>query len=191
MFKIGDQVSVITESIQGKVIQIDKKQITIEDQDGFNRSYGHEMLVADNRRINYSLSTSETEQMIIEKINASLQRTEQGVISKKNVKRTNFEQEVHEVDLHIDSLTTDFDYMSNSEILQRQMMTCRIFMERVIDQKSDKAVLIHGKGEGVLRAEIYAYLNRLENTKPIQINYSDASFSKYGSGATEVTIKYS
>ena len=77
--------------------------------------------------------------------------------------------------------------MNNFDILQRQMQTCRMFIERAIRLKAKKAVLIHGKGEGVLKNEIYTYLDRLENAKHIRIEFYEASYATYGvGGATEV-----
>ena len=47
-----------------------------------------------------------------------------------------------------------------------------------------KIVFIHGKGEGVLRAEIEKQLK----SRYRHCEYQDASFQQYGFGATQVTI---
>ncbi len=190
MYKPGDEVSVIHELITGKVIKVDRSTVTIRDQDGFSRNFHSDKLVPRKTSADYGLNSIDIESQIIEKINASFTESKQIVISKKNIRNTHYDQEAFELDLHIESLTEDFFYMSNMEILQRQMLTCRMFVEKAIQRKAKKIVLIHGKGEGVLKAQIHAYLNRLEDTKPIAIIYKEASFSNYGGGATEVILRY-
>lgn len=90
-----------------------------------------------------------------------------------------------EVDLHIHELLETTSGMSNKDILDYQMSVVRKTLDEYADKKGTKIVLIHGKGNGVLRKEIekelrYRYKSYL---------YQDASFQQYGFGATMVTIR--
>ena len=57
-------------------------------------------------------------------------------------------------------------------------------MRANLKYKGQKIVFIHGKGEGVLRAEIEKQLK----SRYRHCEYQDASFQQYGFGATQVTI---
>ncbi len=185
-FKVGDSVSVLDDTISGKSIRIHAKKCVIEDLDGFERIYPISKIVLNQAKFeDYQLGRDDVEKQILQKINVNLKKTD--VVLSQKITKTHFQQETLEIDLHIEELVEDHSYMSNFDILQRQMQTCRMFIERAIRLKAKKAVLIHGKGEGVLRNEIYTYLNRLENTKHIKMEYHEASYASYGvGGATEV-----
>ena len=51
-----------------------------------------------------------------------------------------------------------------------------------ISKKIPKIVFIHGVGEGVLKSELQSLLNKYS------VKYYDASYKKYGLGATEVYV---
>ena len=53
--------------------------------------------------------------------------------------------------------------MTNHEIVQYQLTACRAFVQQSIEKKRKKIVLIHGKGEGVLKGEIRQYLNGIDH----------------------------
>lgn len=94
-------------------------------------------------------------------------------------------QKVLEVDLHIDELLDSTLGLSNADILQVQLDTFNQTLKEYANQKGQKIVFIHGKGEGVLRNAIIDELKR----KYRGYIYQDASFKEYGFGATMVTIK--
>lgn len=89
-----------------------------------------------------------------------------------------------EVDLHINQLLDNTSGMSNAELLQYQLDTFHKTMKENLNRKGTKIVFIHGKGEGVLRKNIEDALRRQYKT----CRFQDASFQKYGFGATMVTI---
>lgn len=186
-FNIGDVVSVINDTISGTLIRLHPNKCVIEDTDGFERIYPLSNIVVTKHIGDYLLDHPDTLELIRQKIESiTIQRIENAQTSSKTANKStilfNFE-----IDLHIEDLLDDHIGLSNFEIMQIQMQTCRMFIEKAIRLKSKKAVLIHGKGEGVLKHEIYNYLDRLENTKHIKIEYGDASYSNYGrDGATEV-----
>lgn len=190
MFKLNDSVSVIDETIKGKVIQLNGANITIEDEDGFERIYPSRRLVVNKAFHKSNSDSEEAEQLIQEKLFHSQKNDFKGQISKKHNNSAQIIEANFEIDLHIECLTADYSHMSNMAILQRQMLTCRMFIEKIISEHGSKAVLIHGKGEGVLENEIHQYLSRLENSRHVEIDYKEASFLDYGGGATEISIKY-
>ena len=87
-----------------------------------------------------------------------------------------------EVDLHINQLTKSTRGMDNFDMLTLQLNTARSKVEYAIQKRISKLVFIHGVGAGVLKTE----LNYLLNKYPVK--YYDASYKKYGLGATEVYI---
>ncbi|MCH7403416.1 Smr/MutS family protein [Belliella kenyensis] len=88
------------------------------------------------------------------------------------------------IDLHIEKLTKDYPFMSNSEMLQLQMETFEKNLNYAIAHGMDHITFIHGIGNGVLRKEIHKYLSQLKNIKYFQ----DEQKSPFGYGATLVKI---
>ncbi len=89
----------------------------------------------------------------------------------------------HEIDLHIEELLDDTSGMDNAAIIRHQL---RIF-EKCIDEARTrrlwKFVAIHGVGKGVLRDAVRSFI------KEEGLKYQDASYQRYGYGATEVLMK--
>ena len=93
--------------------------------------------------------------------------------------------EILEVDLHINELLDTTAGMNNFEILNYQLDIVRKTIDENLKHKGKRIVFIHGKGEGVLRNAIAQELRR----KYPRCYSQDASFQKYGFGATMVIIK--
>lgn len=89
------------------------------------------------------------------------------------------------VDLHIDSLLDTTAGMSTADILNYQVDTFRAVMDANLRNHGQKIIFIHGKGEGILRQALTKELNHRYKTH----DACDASFQKYGYGATQVIIK--
>ena len=104
-------------------------------------------------------------------------------VSKPNLTPAN--QPILEVDLHINALLDNTAGLSPSVLLNTQLTEFRIIMDRNIKKKGQRIVFIHGKGEGVLREALIKELTRRYRG----CTYEDASFQKYGFGATMVTIR--
>ncbi len=115
------------------------------------------------------------------------------VIKNKEVKNKNLnkpkefkkkpETTIIEVDLHIHTLLENTTGMEAKDMLDYQMKTFNDELQKA--QKIHhikKIVFIHGKGNGKLRNEIRSYLDKNK------IKYQDASFQKYGFGATLVFV---
>ena len=70
--------------------------------------------------------------------------------------------------------------LSNYEIIQIQIRYCEFIIKKAIKNNVSKLVVIHGKGEGVLKEEVRQLL------KKYPAETMDASYRIYGLGATEV-----
>lgn len=87
-----------------------------------------------------------------------------------------------EIDLHIEELINDHERMSNAEIVQVQMSHFQNALDKAVNEHYMKLVVIHGVGNGRLKQEVRNVL------KEAGLRFYDASYSKYGFGATEVVI---
>lgn len=187
MFKVGDSVSVIHDIITGKILSISGRKITIEDTDGFVRDYRNDDLAIE-ALTNYNLDTLRAKEFIADKeLVTGIKRSPTKLNKKQSIEHyTN----TNEIDLHIEVLFPEAVYWAEGDILQKQMIACRAFIEKTIACKSKRVVLIHGKGEGVLKSEIYRYLNRIQDHLHLEVSYHDANFHTFGTGATQVNFNY-
>jgi len=92
--------------------------------------------------------------------------------------------DIIELDLHSNQLLDSTAGMDNTAILQFQLDTFRKILAEFKNKRGQKIVVIHGKGEGVLRNAIIQELK----THYRNYLYQDASFREYGFGATMITI---
>lgn len=103
-------------------------------------------------------------------------------VVRKTERRNN---DIIEVDLHINQLLDNINGLSNADILNFQIDEFRRVMDENIKNHGQKIVFIHGKGDGVLRNALLKELNYRYKGNSVQ----DASFREYGFGATQVTIR--
>ena len=94
------------------------------------------------------------------------------------------EKGVAEVDLHIEELIENYSGKDNFELLTIQLEYFSKMLEIAIANKFKQITFIHGVGNGKLKQEI---INKLKGNFP-DLKYSDASFLRYGKGATEVIL---
>ncbi len=179
LFNIGDKVSVLDDAIDGVVVGVKNKDITIETTDGFVMTYFVNELIKINKssELNH-INKSDT----LDKINIDKQPSK-----KQNIpvfKSDKIERGVPEFDLHIEKLVKNPRGMSNFDILTIQTETAKKHLEFAIRNRIPKIVFIHGVGEGVLKAELDFMLKNFEN-----ISFQDANYQKYGLGATEIYFK--
>lgn len=105
--------------------------------------------------------------------------------SRKPVRRDSQADEPLVVDLHIDNLVDNVSGMSAADMLNLQVETFEKVMKENLRNYGKRIIFIHGKGEGVLRQALTKELTHRYRGHDVQ----DASFSKYGYGATQVTIR--
>lgn len=116
--------------------------------------------------------------LLNQKIKADLNNYKKVEISKTKSK------DLIEIDLHIQELLDDYSGMSNFEMLSIQIAEFRKQLDSAILNKVKKIVFIHGVGEGKLKFEIRKILKK----DYARYEYQDASYEKYGFGATMVLI---
>ncbi len=95
------------------------------------------------------------------------------------------EKPAKEIDLHIEKLRDDYQFLSSSEILDIQINYFRKSLDAAIVHKLPSLIFIHGSGNGILRNEIYKIISKHAQVK----TFMDAHKEKFGYGATEVFIK--
>jgi hypothetical protein len=112
-----------------------------------------------------------------------LRKKEQG----KNISRSHsfYEKQLErEVDLHLEEILDNVSGMSNAEKLNYQLNYFKRELDAAIAGNIKKIIFIHGVGNGRLKAEICAVLETYND-----LRFHDASFRKYGFGATEVIVR--
>lgn len=88
-----------------------------------------------------------------------------------------------EVDLHIEELVDSVKGLNNSQILDIQLRYFQRKLEEALAAHARKIVFIHGVGTGRLKFEMVKILEGYGS-----LRFHDASYSKYGWGATEVIL---
>ncbi len=108
---------------------------------------------------------------------------EQKPVEKKPQRRR--DDEIIEVDLHINELIDNPAGLSNKEIMDIQLDKVKSEMHSAIQSQAKRIVFIHGVGQGVLKQEVA----RLLKSKFPKYTFQDASFKEYGYGATMVMLR--
>jgi len=170
IFKLGDSVAMLNESLKGTIVKINDSRVVILTEDDFE----HECMT---NEIVLNSNLMELLDGTLDKKNRS-KRLLSPRINNKIKKRSR----IQEVDLHIHELVSSEKGMSNFEMLSIQLVTAKNKLEQAINNKSQRIVFIHGVGEGVLKTELYNLFRKYP------VEYYDASYQKYGRGATEVYI---
>ncbi len=177
-FQIGDKVELINDSLSGIVTSIDKQQIRLLSEEGFTYTFHKNELIQKNKMKSSFLNDSfgidipEKDSEISKKLNSKTRFS-------SKIDKTN---PIIEVDLHIHQLINSEKGMSNFDMLELQIQTARKELENAILKKSKHLVFIHGIGEGVLKKELHHMLQKYN------VEIFEASYKKYGQGATQVYI---
>lgn len=100
--------------------------------------------------------------------------------------RQHMEPAKHEIDLHIEKLTPDWEAMDNLEKLTLQLKTFDKYYDLALAHHLPSLIVIHGIGSGKLRDEIHEQLRLRREVKSFMNRYHPA----YGYGATEVFFQY-
>ena len=155
------------------------KQNAFTANDYFDRNALVLAVVKDDRQAAPTAISAETiEEAIVTK------SVEKNPALKTRIEKKEKKDDILEIDLHIDKLLDDTTGMQPKDILDYQVSKFRQVMDANKKSKGLKIVFIHGKGEGVLRKELWKKLT-LEYPS---CDKQDASFLRYGFGATMVTI---
>ena len=173
---IGDIVVVTDDVLKGTIVDIIGEDIIVKTEDGFTLKFYQNELI----------KIPEEQSEIAKKVLVPFHLSHKTEYKKKGKavkqKRTKEAIPAMEVDLHIEKLTKSTRGMDNYDILSLQMDTAKHKIEFAIKNRIPKLVFIHGVGEGVLKEELHFLLKRY----PTKL--SEASYQKYGMGATEVYL---
>jgi hypothetical protein len=99
--------------------------------------------------------------------------------------KATIEKPSKEIDLHIEKLRSDYQFISSAEILKIQMDHFHKMLDAAIVNQMPEVVFIHGAGNGTLRHEIQKVLSK----HPRAQTFMDAQKEKFGYGATRVMLK--
>lgn len=175
-YKVGDRVEVIEDNFAGIIIDLRGDLLLIRTDDGFDLEFGaHEVVPLMNQKI-VNIGAAVQKQKEFSK--------EEEV--KKKQKSTPKRSKVippMEVDLHIEKLVKHHRRLANHEILELQLDRAKRSIDLAIQKRLPRLVLIHGVGQGVLKAELDFLIGRYEG-----IHSEAADYQKYGQGATLVSI---
>jgi hypothetical protein len=178
-FNIGDEVTVLDDSFNGKVKGYKNGKVVIETPEGFELNFDEAELVKISN--SNELSSFFSSQSLSSVLREKEEPKKRSFVREKRSKKDEF---VLEVDLHIEKLVPNKRGMSNYDILTLQMETAKRQLDFAVKNRMPKVVFIHGVGEGILKAELDFLLGRYDG-----ISFQDANYQKYGLGATEVYIK--
>lgn len=90
-----------------------------------------------------------------------------------------------EIDLHIEKLRDDHQFLNATEMLTAQLDHFQSMLAAGIVHEFPKMVFIHGVGNGTLRHQIHKVLSKHPQVR----TFMDAQKLKFGFGATEVIFK--
>jgi len=90
-----------------------------------------------------------------------------------------------EIDLHIEKLRNDYQFISSAEILKIQLDHFHKTLDAAVVHQLPEVVFIHGAGNGTLRNELHKILGK----HPRVQTFMDAQKEKFGYGATRVLLK--
>lgn len=174
MFFEGQKVRFVNDTGYGKVLKVEPNRILVLTDHGFENYYKPTEIVLEHGTLDMKLTVS---------TNDAKEKIALDKFKKRNLRKE--KNNTPEIDLHIENLLDNWEKMSNYDILQYQMRFFRRKLEKMMDQKIPKIIIIHGKGEGVLKSEIRNELMKYSN-----VEFLDGSYLEYGIGATEIRIRY-
>lgn len=184
--EIGTKVRFLNEVGGGVVVKVCSDfKVVVENEDGFDVEYFIRDLVEEKSSKDYKLDGIEHNLAVQEKLasESKEKQLEDFYQKTKSLNRIESPEEI-EVDLHIEELIETHRGMSNSHILEVQMANFRRELNVAIRKKVQRLIIIHGVGEGVLKSAIR---QELYESYP-SIEHHDASYRKYGYGATEILV---
>lgn len=167
---IGSKVSYLNEAGGGEIIAEGDQGYLILDEDGFERWFQKSALVLISSSVAKGLSEGEM-----------VNKDETVKVFNPRPKQ---QSAILEVDLHIHELLEFDSHLSDHEKLEHQLRVAKHQVEKARKGPYKKLILIHGVGKGVLKEQIWEMLRGMD-----KIEFYEASFQKYGMGATEVVFR--
>ena len=166
-FTIGDKVLFKKDDLKGEIIRVNSfYKATVLTDDGFEMHVSIKDLVKIEAGTDKAISYGE--------IGYSKNKISKILKSQQQEKS----QTILKVDLHIELLIDNFQYMDNFEIVQIQLDVCQKKIEKALNSNYQKIIIVHGIGMGVLKAEVHKLLN----------HYRLRYYLSKDAGATEVML---
>jgi len=150
----------ITEKLKAKDFAGVKKKLPLLDEAGWLIQLDEPELVIDAQKLKESFHKPAEEKVEIAKPTA-------------------------EVDLHIEKLRTDHQFISSNEIMAIQLAHFHKALDAAIVHQLPEITFIHGTGNGTLRNELHKALSKSNKVQ----TFMDARKEKFGYGATKVLLK--
>jgi len=172
--KVGDKVAVLDAVLKGEIIGINDNEISVNADEMIFKFKASELVKIEVEQHELSKYSDINNSLLQEKIATNTPKVSLFKKEKKEV--------ILEVDLHIQKLVKSTYKMDNYDMLNVQLDVAKNKIEFAIAKRIPKVVFIHGVGEGVLKSELHRLLNKYP------VKYYDASYKKYGLGATEIYI---
>lgn len=120
-----------------------------------------------------------------EPLKIDAQKLKESFHSSKADNKPKIQKPADEVDLHIEKLRDDHQFLSQSEILDIQLDVFKKALDAAIVHQMHSIVFIHGVGNGTLRHHIHKTISKHSQVR----TFLDARKEKFGFGATEVVFK--
>lgn len=175
-FKVGDHVTWLDDDLKGKVIQIKPNAIVVETSDGFEIDAEASALIVLPKQEELQLDWNALQIAKQQELQKPKKKRNLKTFSKKTIPAI-------EIDLHIHELVNQTKNLSNFDMLNIQLDAAKRQIQFAKQKNIKRVILIHGVGQGVLKAELETILRRDE-----EIDFYDADYKTYGLGATEVYI---
>ncbi|MFD1628416.1 DUF2027 domain-containing protein [Pseudopedobacter beijingensis] len=114
-----------------------------------------------------------------------VQKLKESFFNQPKTEKKQTEKPQREVDLHIEKLRADFQFLSKAEILEIQLKEFETKLDAAISHQFTDMIFIHGVGNGILKNHIHKTLGKHPQVR----TFKDAYKEKFGYGATEVIFK--
>ncbi len=175
------RVTMIDDVLKGMVTEVRGNLIRFTTDDGFQEeAWSHELVVdtGDNYDISQDRYAADLPRLIREKEAGSKKRP----VPQKHNRR--MRKNSMEVDLHIHQLVDNERELTSHDKFRIQVEYFERKLQFALANNLHRVVFIHGVGAGVLKHEICRLLDEVYH-----LEHFDATFQKYGFGATEVLIR--
>jgi hypothetical protein len=150
----------VSEKFKAKDFSGTKKQVPILNQPGWVIQLDEAEVIIDAQKLKESFFKSPEDKAVIEK-------------------------PVAEVDLHIEKLRNDYQFINSTEIMSIQLAYFHKMLDAAVVHQLPEITFIHGAGNGTLRHELHKILSKHQKIQ----TFIDARKEKFGYGATKVLLK--